>query len=196
MKLLWLDFETNGLDPYKHSVLELAAGIADLHDPFNVTKLVDAAMWVHPEVVPTFDKFIIDMHTKNNLLKACTDEATAKDLSELEDELLKHVLEVQDKDEKTVLAGSTVHFDLGFVRVHMPRLARRLSHRCYDVSALKLVCQSLGMPKFAKAEAHRAWEDVLESVRHGEECITWLRNNLRTTSVPSSTFAPGGLSVG
>jgi oligoribonuclease len=177
MKLLWVDCETNGLDPYKHSVLEVAAGIADLSDPFNVEKLCDGAIWVHPDVATGFDKFIIDMHTKNGLLDACTDEDVAFDLFELEDVLLKHVPDVVDKDEKTVLAGSTVHFDLGFIRVHMPRLAKRLSHRCYDVSALKLFCQSLGMPKFRKAEAHRAWADVLESVEHGKECSKWLKEN-------------------
>ena len=81
---------------------------------------------------------------------------------------------VSDKDERPTLAGRTVHFDLGFIRHHMPRLAARLSHRVYDVSAICLFCESLGMPRLKKGEAHRASEDVLESVEHARRCAEWL----------------------
>jgi len=67
-----------------------------------------------------------------------------------------------------------VHFDHGFLRVHMPKLAARFSHRHYDVSAVKLFCQSLGMPKPPKAEAHRAAADVRESIEHAKACADWL----------------------
>ena len=59
--------------------------------------------------------------------------------------------------------------------MHMPRLAARFSHRHYDVSAVKLFCRSLGMPKPPKAEAHRATADVLESIAHARLCAEWLR---------------------
>lgn len=77
-------------------------------------------------------------------------------------------------EDKPTLAGASVHFDLGFLRVHMPRLARELSHRVYDVSAVALFCRSLGMPKLPKAEAHRAMPDVLESIEHAKMCAAWL----------------------
>ena len=56
----------------------------------------------------------------------------------------------------------------------MPTLDKRLSYRHYDVSAVKLFCQSLGMPKLPKAEAHRAKDDILESIAHAKKCADWL----------------------
>jgi hypothetical protein len=80
-----------------------------------------------------------------------------------------------------VLAGDSVHFDLGFVRYHMPTLAKRLSHRVYDVSAIKLFCRSLGMPKIERKEdpVHRAAGDVLRSIEHAKYCADWLARNWR-----------------
>ncbi len=73
-----------------------------------------------------------------------------------------------------MLAGSSIHFDHAFLAVHMPRFAARLSHRHYDVSAIKLFCQSLGADKFPKAEAHRAKDDIAESIAHAKACAEWL----------------------
>ena len=75
---------------------------------------------------------------------------------------------------KFLLAGSSIHFDLGFLRVHMPKLAAKFSHRLFDVSAIKLFCESLGMPKLPKAEAHRAMVDVEESFAHYKACADWV----------------------
>jgi oligoribonuclease (3'-5' exoribonuclease) len=74
----------------------------------------------------------------------------------------------------SALAGSSVHFDHGFIKHWWPQLASRFSHRHYDVSAVKLFCESLGMPRLPKAEAHRAREDILESIAHARECVRWL----------------------
>jgi oligoribonuclease (3'-5' exoribonuclease) len=104
-------------------------------------------------------------------------------LAEVERDLLNVVPEKDEPDQKTVLAGSTVSFDLEFVRNTMPRLAARLSHRVYDVSAVKLFCRSLGMPALPKQEQHRAAADVLESIAHARACAEWLRpqNVLRSS---------------
>ena len=96
-------------------------------------------------------------------------------IDHVEDELLKFIPEVEDKDERATFAGSSVHFDLGFIRVHMPRLAKRLSHRVYCVSAVQLFCRSLGMAKPPKGpEPHRAAADVLASIERAKLCSDWL----------------------
>lgn len=68
-----------------------------------------------------------------------------------------------------VLAGSTVAFDQSFLRVHMPGLAELLSHRCFDVSTLKMADRAWADQPFKKAEAHRAMPDILESLKHAKE---------------------------
>lgn len=101
-----------------------------------------------------------------------------KAMTALEDRLLALIpdKDVVGKENVTALAGSSVHFDLGFLRTYMPRLSRQLSHRCYDVSAVKLFCRSLGMPKLPPEEAHRALPDIRESMRHAQLCASWCKN--------------------
>lgn len=182
MDLLWFDAETTGLDERRCTILEVSLSKADLLDPFNAVPVYDSVVsfprsrWVE---IPEGDReFIIDCHTRNGLLDECA-APDAPGLREVEDTLLRLIPVASTRDDMPVLADSSVHFDHAFLRVHMPRLAARLSHRHYDVSAFKLLCQSLGMPKFRKAEAHRARPDVEESIQHGRECVQWLRQNLR-----------------
>jgi oligoribonuclease len=170
MKLLWLDLETTGLDPRECKVLEIAVAQADLAAPFN-TSLFYHAVIRHDGA--NLSPFILDMHTKNGLLAEC---ATSGVLIEEVDDLLASLVPQEERSEMPVLAGSSIHFDHDFIRVHLPRFAERLSHRHYDVSAVKLFCESIGMPKLPRAEAHRAREDVLESIRHAQQCAVWARN--------------------
>jgi oligoribonuclease len=114
------------------------------------------------------------MHERTGLLAAC--KRSSMSMRSVEDHLLRLVRDEPDSgDEKPTLAGSSVHLDHEFLQVHAPRFAARLSHRHYDVSAVKLFCESLGMPRVAKANAHSAMEDVAESVRHARHCVRWLQ---------------------
>jgi oligoribonuclease len=180
MRLVWLDLETTGLDPSKDRILEVAVAAADLLDPFNVEHLYQQVVRCSPEEASGFDPFIVGMHTANGLLAQCAQSPIA--IGDIERALLDLVPHVEDKEERPILAGSSIHFDHAFIKVHMPQLSKRLSHRHYDVSALKLFCQSQGMPKFKKAEAHRAKADIDESVAHGAACAQWLKDNLRQGS--------------
>jgi oligoribonuclease len=188
MRLLWCDIETTGLDPLKTHVLEIAVSEADLLDPFNVKPLYHSIVFFprrsgakhqpdRDELWAAIDPFVVAMHTKNGLFDECV--RMGKFLSTVENELLELVPMVDDKEERPVLAGSSIHFDHAYINVHMPLLAKRLSHRHYDISALKLFCQSMGMSKFLKGNAHRAKDDILESVAHGAACTQWLKENLR-----------------
>ncbi len=171
LKLVWLDVESTGLSPERDHLLEVAVGLAELERPFDAG-VVRSFVLEMPCPRESLTPFILDMHTRNGLLDEC--ERSRLTVSELEDILLAVVPEVADKDDRPTLAGSTVHFDHGFLRAKMPRLAARFSHRHYDVSAVKLFCRSLGMAKLPKAEAHRAADDVRESMDHALRCARWL----------------------
>lgn len=173
-KLIWLDLETTGLEPASCHILEIAAMQADFDRPFTPSLLLNKALFnkmsqekkarLHPDVQ--------EMHTKNGLFEDCfTSNIT---LSEVEEWLCTLFPQEADKEERPILAGSTISFDHEFIKVHMPQFAKRLSYRQYDVSAIKLFCQSLGMPKFEKKETHRALPDIRESIAHAEACAEWL----------------------
>lgn len=170
--LFWLDIETTGLDPTKHDVLEIAVSRAPFLDPFKAVEVYHAVLLFQNPIRDSIDPFVREMHTKNGLWAECA--ASSLLPGDVEDELLNFVPMIADKEERPILAGSTIHFDKSFLVASMPTLAARFSHRLYDASAIKLFCQSLGMPKPAKAEAHRARDDVRESIAHARTCAEWL----------------------
>lgn len=176
MKLLWLDLETTGLDPRECSVLEVAVMQAELTEPFVVKPLYHSV--IHHDG-KNLSPFILDMHTKNGLLAECAYAAEfaaeVVKIEEVDAELAALVPQTASREDLPVLAGSSIHFDHDFIRVHLPEFAKRLSHRHYDVSAVKLFCESIGMPKLPRAEAHRAQADVLESIDHAQRCAEWVR---------------------
>lgn len=195
--LLWLDLETTGLEPRDCCILEVGARVAAFDTPFDGDLVCDRV--VHAVVSEKkgylgdtligvqnytglggrgtylIDKFVLDMHTKNGLLRDCVESTNT--LREVEEGILLKVPDLP-REERFVLAGSTVHFDRSFLQRYMPTLHARLSHRHYDASSVKLFCQSLDMPPLPKAEAHRALADVDESIAHARACAEWATNVL------------------
>lgn len=65
--IVWLDLETTGLDPKKHSILEIAMIATDdnfnqIDDPF--TAVIQP---LHLRGYEVADKYVLDMHTKSGL---------------------------------------------------------------------------------------------------------------------------------
>jgi len=154
----------------------VAVAEADLLNPFDVKHIYHAVLPLLTHV-EQLNPFIVNMHTQNGLLAECQGPNT-KSLAQVDKELAALIAWVDDKDERATLAGSSIHFDHSYIKVYMPLTNKNLSYRHYDVSALKLFCQSMGMPKFKKAEAHRAKDDIIESVDHAKACKEWLTANL------------------
>jgi len=177
IRLLWCDLETTGLDPNDDFILEIAATVSMRSKPLtllvnpiaHVLTCRKRMMDIHPKVR--------EMHTANGLFDETVYSTTQ--VHEVEEELLRIVPEPDESeyDTRTVVAGSSAHFDLGFLRRHMPRLAKRLSHRVYDVSMVKMLCVGLGMPRLERKDAHRAVSDLRQSLSHLRACFKWLNEN-------------------
>lgn len=167
--LIWIDIETTGLDPQLDHILEVAVMTSQLSDSFNAKPLYHAVLgYRRDDWSRKIDPFVLEMHTKNRLFEECSKSNIARHHVALD--LTKEI------PKGSILAGSSVHFDRAFIEEHFLalRLHAPFSHRHYDVSAIKLFCESLGMPRIPKGEAHRAKEDVLESVAHAQRCAGWL----------------------
>ncbi len=177
MILCWVDLETIGLNPMENSILEIAVALSTLEDPFNVYARVHAVLEVPPRVV--FQPGALAMHQKNGLLEECQKSSTT--LREVHAQLNQIIPRVSSRENMTTLAGASVHFDHEFLKAAdtwfapEERFTSWLSHRHYDVSAIKLFCRSLGMPKIPCDQAHRAVADVNESIRHAKLCAEWLQ---------------------
>jgi len=170
MKLLWLDFETTGLGPRESDILEVASGVAEFDRPFEVKEWRRECLY-NSGPVPRIDPKVLEMHDKSGLWEECRKSQLF--VKDIEDMLLGMIDIDTELNNTTTLAGSSVHFDLSFIREKMPRLAKQLHYRVYDVSSIVLFCRSLGMPKPEKSLAHRALEDIQESVELAKKCTDW-----------------------
>ena len=166
-KYLWLDIETTGLDPLRDSILDVAGGVEDAIEADTSTDVGVVSCPISRSV--TCDPFVQIMHTTNGLWSACNDAFLG--IREVEAEILESLGEDASG---VILCGSSVYFDQSFIRVHMARLAARLSHRIFDVSSLLLLCKSRGFEYESAMSEHRAGSDLRASQQLTREMIKWL----------------------
>ncbi len=171
-KLIWIDLETTGLNPDQDGILEVAVAVSNFDEPFRPLDGFHAVVHYPDSCWRDVDSYVVDMHTKNGLREACALATLTPD--DVWHEVATLVPIETDREMRPILAGSTVHFDSSFLKVFAPELLSRFAHRHYDVSSVKLFCESLGMPRIEKAEAHRARDDIRESMRHAQLCREWL----------------------
>lgn len=165
-KYLWLDLETTGLDPSRCRILECAALITDA-GLCPVEGTLDVVLWQPSFALARMDDYVREMHTKNRLL----DDVARSHKSEswLDERLCNLIDGLEWQDGKPILAGASIHFDRGFLKQWCPTFEARLHHRHLDVSSLKAMRVDLTGKPFAKAEAHRAMTDAVESLEQAQE---------------------------
>lgn len=177
MALIPLDLETTGLDQQNDRILECAWGIY-FDDVTEHLRGIQSRV-VRP-VGDTLDllkanDFVLQMHTKTGLAaNLMADDLLL--LEDVEEQILNDIEAGVPDDEDCYLLGASVHFDLGFIRTWMPRLAKRLSHRVYDTSTLKLALGGFLDLRVENEGQHRAGSDVMESItvaQRVQEAFSW-----------------------
>ena len=183
--LFWLDLESTGLDPKQdpkqHGILEMAFILTEFRYPYRMVSrghyLVNSPARLEL-LEGRSNEFIRSMHEASGLTIALSFVENTTTLPTIEQDLLQlsSVWPLEDKNAKVVIAGSSVGFDLSFLRQHLPTFVKRLSYRVFDVSVMKMVCRSMGMPyEDEKTDpSHRAEDDIEYSIQLMRDCVRWL----------------------
>jgi oligoribonuclease len=193
-RIAWFDLETTGLDPEVDRILEVALVITDgdLNVLHEQTELLGPTGEVRAAVV-AMDRTCWAMHTENGLLAELFRRGRGSDQDvdlALSKALYAHWPAPKDATEEMagryLLAGSSVHFDAGYLRKYMPTTYRWLSHRHLDVSVLHRAAElwnpAMRMPKDlspAKAK-HRALDDI----HHSIAVARWYREHVFGGQLP------------
>lgn len=168
-QFLWFDLETTGLDPATGRVLEFAAVLCEdaRGDDFAVVQQFSGVVHVAPDELRALpiDLAVMKMHHANGLWAAVRESTTT--IAEVDAFLSALADSITGGRKRAItLAGSSVHFDLAWCRVHMPAFAEYLSHRVFDVATLRRAVDSWAPApvEWPRRDAHRALDDVLASI--------------------------------
>jgi oligoribonuclease len=161
-----MDLEMTGLDPARHTIVEIATLITD--DDLNVVAPgPDLVIATPPEQLAAMDDVVRAMHTKSGLLDAMRTSTTS--LADAGQATLAF-LRQHVTDAKTVpLCGNSIGTDRRFLAAFLPEIDEFLHYRSVDVSSVKELVRRWYPEVYAhaprKAGTHRALEDIMESVQ-------------------------------
>ena len=161
-----MDLEMTGLDPATEVIVEIATLITD--DELNVIAEGPDLVIHQPEtMLVAMDPFVVQMHTSSGLLTAIRESTItlAQSGAQTLEFIKKHVPEP-----RTIpLCGNSIGTDRRFLAKYLPEIENYLHYRSVDVSTIKELVKrwypGLEISRPAKAGAHRALDDVQESIR-------------------------------
>lgn len=143
MRIAWVDVETTGLVPQVDSLLAVGCVVTD--ERLQKLAAEEWVVWQPEDVLAAMDDWCLETHVMSGLV----DKVRASELTE--DDVRGRLLAFLDEwaPGTPTLAGSSVHFDRGFLEYHFG-MRERFHHRHLDVSVLRVVAELV-----APAEAMR-----------------------------------------
>lgn len=178
--LVWLDIETDGLDP-KGNLLQVACILTDLQgnevaEPFERVVAYDAETAALIRLGAS--DFVRDMHDTTGLWDRLS-SADAKPLAEVERDTLDYIKSHAPEARQGQFAGNSVRFDMNWAEVHLPDVYAHLHYRNIDITAVWTTMERFGLvsgdgPEFI-GEKHNAVDDI----RHAVNCYRWLKEQTR-----------------
>lgn len=160
--LIWIDLEMTGLDTLRDYIIELATVITDNELRIQAEGPVIA---IHQPVtvLDGMDEWNRKHHTESGLIERVRQSRyTEADAERMTLEFLKQYV----PPETSPMCGNSVCQDRRFLHRSMPALERYFHYRNLDVSTVKELVRrwAPGLKTFDKTSAHRAQEDIYESI--------------------------------
>lgn len=157
-KLLWVDMEMTGLEPSTDRILEIAAIVTDFG--FNILDTFESVVYQPPEILEKMNDWCRETHTASGLVDRVQAAPNEQHVAIEFEQFIKSNF----AKEPAVLAGNSVFQDRQFIRKWWPNVVPLLHYRIVDVSSYKVIMQNKYKVLFNKKEAHRALDDINESI--------------------------------
>ena len=161
-----MDLEMTGLDPATEVIVEIATLITD--DDLNVVAEGPDLVIHQPEtMLVAMDPFVVQMHTSSGLLTAIRESTIT--LAQAGAQTLEFIKKHVPEPRTIPLCGNSIGTDRRFLAKYLPEIENYLHYRSVDVSTIKELVKrwypGLEISRPTKAGAHRALDDVQESIR-------------------------------
>ena len=161
-EMVWIDLEMTGLDLENESIIEIATLITDAE--LNIiAEGPNLAIKVEEELLENMDEWNTTHHNASGLVDRIRTEGVS--LEDAIDQTCKF-LEENIEPGTAPLCGNSVHNDRAFLAKEMPEVLAMLHYRIVDVSTIKELVRRWypELPRYHKKEAHRALDDIIESI--------------------------------
>lgn len=163
--LAWMDLEMTGLDPARHTIVEIATLLTDDHLDV-IAEGPDLIVHADDEQLAEMDDFVTKMHTKSGLLDEI--KASTVSLESAGEQTMAFLREHIPEARVVPLCGNSIGTDRRFLATQLPEIEEFLHYRSIDVSTLKELARRWHPEAFAsapkKAAGHRALDDIRESL--------------------------------
>jgi oligoribonuclease len=180
--LAWMDLEMTGLDPARHTIVEIATLLTD-DDLELIAEGPDLIVHATADQLAEMDDFVTNMHTRSGLLDKIT--ASTLSLEEAGRQTMAFLREHIPEARSVPLCGNSIGTDRRFLATQLPEIEEFLHYRSVDVSTLKELARRWHPEAYAaapkKAAGHRALDDIRESL----EELRHYRSTLFVSSAPS-----------
>ena len=171
-----------GLDPARHVIVEIATLVTD--DDLNILQEgPDLVVHQDESALAEMDEVVVEMHTKSGLLDAI--RSSTMSLEDAGAQTLEFIKSHVTEARRVPLCGNSIGMDRRFLAAYLPEIEEYLHYRSVDVSTVKELVKrwypGLNNTRPRKAGAHRALDDVLESISE----MKFYRDNVFVREVPS-----------
>jgi oligoribonuclease len=185
--LVWMDLEMTGLDPARHVIVEIATLVTD--DDLNIIAEGPDLVVHHDEAaLAEMDPVVVEMHTRSGLLELI--RASTMTLADAGAQTLEFIKAHVSEPRRVPLCGNSIGMDRRFLAAYLPEIEEYLHYRSVDVSTVKELVKRwypvLNSSRPRKAGAHRALDDVMESVAE----MKFYREHVFVHEIAATAVAP------